>query len=156
VRVVLQRVARASVSVDDDVIASIGPGLLLFVGVGHDDGQGDAQRLADKIATLRIFPDQRGVMHRSIADVAGQALVVSQFTLFADLSRGRRPSFSAAADPVVAAPLVEAFAGALQQRGMQVARGRFGADMQVDLVNDGPVTLVLDSSSLRRGDDRGA
>ena len=147
-RVVLQRVARASVTVDGSAVSRIGRGFLLLVGVGHDDGPGDADRLAAKIATLRVFPDGGGTMNLSLADVDGGALVVSQFTLYGDLRKGRRPSWAGAAGPETAAPLVEALAADLEARGVEVARGAFGADMQVELVNDGPVTLMLDSSTL--------
>jgi D-tyrosyl-tRNA(Tyr) deacylase len=147
-RVVLQRVARASVTVDGSAVSRIGRGFLLLVGVGHDDGPGDADRLAAKIATLRVFPDGGGTMNLSLADVDGGALVVSQFTLYGVLRKGRRPSWAGAAGPETAAPLVEALAAGLEARGVEVARGAFGADMQVELVNDGPVTLMLDSSTL--------
>ncbi len=147
-RVVLQRVARASVSVDDERVASIGVGFLLLVGVGHDDGPAEAERLAEKVSALRVFADDAGKMNRAIADVGGEALVVSQFTLYADLRRGRRPSWADAAEPGKAAELVDAFAGALERQGLPVATGVFGADMQVELLNDGPVTLVLDTDAL--------
>jgi len=142
---VLQRVARASVSVDGERVASIGVGFLLLVGVGHDDGPAEAERLAEKVSALRVFADEAGKMNRAIADVGGEALVVSQFTLYADLRKGRRPSWTDAADPSTAAELVNAFAAALERRGLPVATGVFGADMQVELLNDGPVTLLLDS-----------
>jgi len=148
VRVVLQRVARASVSVDDERLASIGVGFLLLVGVGHDDGPAEAERLAEKVSALRVFADDTGKMNRAIADVGGEALVVSQFTLYADLRRGRRPSWADAAEPGKAAELVDAFAVALERQGLPVATGVFGADMQVELLNDGPVTLVLDTDAL--------
>lgn len=147
-RVVLQRVARASVSVDDERLASIGVGFLLLVGVGHDDGPAEAERLAEKVSALRVFADDAGKMNRAIADVGGEALVVSQFTLYADLRRGRRPSWADAAEPGKAAELVDAFAVALERQGLPVATGVFGADMQVELLNDGPVTLVLDTDAL--------
>ena len=147
-RVVVQRVSRASVAVAGDVVAEIGPGFLLLVGVGHEDGPAEADRLAEKIATLRVFADDEGKMNRGLADVAGGALVVSQFTLYGDLRKGRRPSWTAAVEPRVAAGLVEALAGGLERRGTTVARGIFGADMQVESINDGPVTLVLDTATL--------
>jgi D-tyrosyl-tRNA(Tyr) deacylase len=143
--VVLQRVARASVSVDGDEVSAIGPGYLLLVGVGHQDGPDEAERLADKVVNLRIFRDADGKTNLSLADVGGGALVVSQFTLYADTRKGRRPSFVGAADPEGAATLVERFAEALEERGVQVGRGVFGAEMQVELVNDGPFTLTLDT-----------
>lgn len=147
-RVVLQRVARASVSVDGERVASIGVGFLVLVGVGHDDGPAEAERLAEKVSALRVFADDAGKMNRAIADVGGEALVVSQFTLYADLRKGRRPSWTDAAEPGKAAELVDAFAVALERQGLPVATGVFGADMQVELLNDGPVTLVLDTDAL--------
>lgn len=147
-RLVLQRVARASVSVDGAEVAGIGRGFLLLVGVGHDDGDAEARRLAGKISTLRVFADDAGKMNLALADIGGQALVVSQFTLYADLRKGRRPSWTDAAEPERAAELVESFASALEREGLPVARGVFGADMQVELLNDGPVTLALDTATL--------
>jgi D-aminoacyl-tRNA deacylase len=148
VRVVLQRVARASVSVDGERVASIGVGFLLLVGVGHDDGPAEAERLAEKVSALRVFADDARKMNRAIGDVGGEALVVSQFTLYADLRRGRRPSWTDAAESGKAAELVDAFAVALERQGLPVVTGVFGADMQVELLNDGPVTLVLDTDAL--------
>jgi D-tyrosyl-tRNA(Tyr) deacylase len=148
VRVVLQRVARASVSVGGERVASIGVGFLLLVGVGRDDGPAEAERLAEKISALRVFADEAGKMNRAIADVGGEALVVSQFTLYADLRKGRRPSWTDAAEPGKAAELVDAFAAALERQGLPVATGVFGAHMQVELLNDGPVTLVLDTAAI--------
>src|SRR5437879_2236787 len=133
-RVVLQRVARASVRVDGDVVAAIEGGFLLLVGIGSDDRDGEAERLADKIANLRVFADPEGKMNLTLADVGGQALVVSQFTLYADIHKGRRPSWTRAADPAIAAERVEDFARALESRGVSVARGVFGAHMQVELL----------------------
>lgn len=147
-RVVLQRVARASVSVVGERVASIGVGFLLLVGVGRDDGPAEAERLAEKISALRVFADEAGKMNRAIADVGGEALVVSQFTLYADLRKGRRPSWTDAAEPGKAAELVDAIAAALERQGLPVATGVFGADMQVELLNDGPVTLVLDTAAI--------
>ncbi|MGH2631344.1 MAG: D-aminoacyl-tRNA deacylase [Actinomycetota bacterium] len=147
-RVVIQRVSCASVTVAGDAIASIGHGFLALVGVGHDDDVAGAARLADKVATLRVFADDVGKMNLAIGDVGGQVLVVSQFTLLANLRKGRRPSWTDAAEPGIAAELVEAFAAALERAGIKVGRGVFGADMQVELLNDGPVTLVLDTASL--------
>lgn len=149
-RVVLQRVAYASVSVGGDPIASIGSGLLLFVGVAAGDGEEDARRLARKCAEMRVFADDTGKFNLSLLDTGGEALVVSQFTLHADVRRGRRPDFTASARPEVAAPLVEAFADALRQLGVGVECGRFGAHMMIDLVNDGPVTIIVDSADLDR------
>jgi D-tyrosyl-tRNA(Tyr) deacylase len=147
-RVVLQRVARASVSVAGAVVAAIDRGFLLLVGIGAEDTEGEAERLADKIANLRVFADAEGKMNLALGDVGGEALVLSQFTLYADLRRGRRPSWTRAADPAIAAERVEDFARALETRGVKVSRGVFGAHMQVELLNDGPVTLVLKASDL--------
>lgn len=148
-RVLLQRVSRASVTVDDSPVGAIERGLLLLVGVTEGDDEGDAQYLAGKTATMRIFEDDDGRMNRSLIDVGGRALVVSQFTLYADVRKGRRPSFVHAAKPDVAEPLVEYFAECLGEQGVSVAVGQFGAHMMVDLVNDGPVTIWLDTADLR-------
>jgi D-tyrosyl-tRNA(Tyr) deacylase len=146
-RVVLQRVARASVDVDGRRVAEIGRGYLLLVGVGAGDGPEEVERLAEKIVNLRVFADVDRKMNLALADVGGEALVVSQFTLYGDTRKGRRPSWTDAADPAVAAERVEAFAQAIEARGITVARGVFGGDMQVELLNDGPVTLVIDGVS---------
>jgi D-aminoacyl-tRNA deacylase len=145
-RVVLQRVARASVEVDGALVSSIGAGLLLLVGAGRDDLEDEPRRLADKIATLRVFADDDARMNLALTDVGGEVLVVSQFTLYGDVRRGRRPSWTGAAEPGIAAERVEAFARALEARGLVVRRGVFGAHMHVELLNDGPVTLVLDGA----------
>jgi len=145
VRSVVQRVRRANVVVDGRGVAEIGRGLLAFVGVGHDDERADAVLLARKIVGLRIFEDAEGRMNRSLLDGEGDLLVVSQFTLFADARKGRRPSFTAAAPPEVAEPLVGEVAAAARAEGVSVVTGRFGAHMQVGLENDGPVTLLLDT-----------
>lgn len=145
-RILLQRVSRATVRVGGETIAEIGPGLLLLVGIGAGDGPGEEDRLADKVVHLRVFSDDEGKMNRSLTDVGGEILVVPQFTLYGDVRSGRRPSWDAAAPPEVAADGVEAFARALEARGAPVRRGRFGAHMEVDLVNDGPVTLWLDTA----------
>jgi D-tyrosyl-tRNA(Tyr) deacylase len=147
-RVVLQRVARASVSVEGERVAVIGPGFLLLVGIGAKDGDGEVERMAGKIASLRVFADAEGKMNLALGDVGGEVLVVSQFTLYGDLRKGRRPSWTGAAEPDLAAERVEAFAQALEAMGLKVGRGVFGAHMAVDLLNDGPVTLVLDASEL--------
>ena|SRR5437870_1085761 len=147
-RVVAQRVARASVTVDGARVAKIGLGFLLLVGIGASDAEEEVDRLAEKIAGLRVFADADGKMNLALDDVGGAALVVSQFTLYGDLRKGRRPSWAAAADPEVAAARVEAFAQALENRGVRVARGVFGAHMEVELLNDGPVTLVLDAARI--------
>ncbi|HEY9456535.1 MAG TPA: D-aminoacyl-tRNA deacylase [Gaiella sp.] len=145
-RAVVQRVSRAAVRVDGKVVGTCGPGLVVLVGAGHDDTSGTAERLAAKVARLRIFADDAGRFDRSLLDTGGEALVVSQFTLLADSKRqkGTRPSFSDAARPEVAAPLIDHFCEALRELGVPVETGVFGAYMEVDLVNDGPVTIVLD------------
>jgi D-tyrosyl-tRNA(Tyr) deacylase len=149
-RIVLQRVSKASVSVEGEAIASIGRGLLLLVGVAEGDVEADATSLARKCAEMRIFSDDESHFSRSLLDVGGEALIVSQFTLLADVRRGRRPSFATAARPEAAEPLVEAFAEALRQAGVPARSGGFGAKMQVSLVNEGPVTIVVDSRELDR------
>ncbi len=143
-RAVVQRVAEASVVVDGEEIARIGPGLLALVAARHGDDPAAATRLAEKLAHLRIFADEAGKSNRSLLDVGGEALVVSQFTLYGDTRKGRRPSFIDAAPPEVAEPLIEVVAEALRALGVRVATGRFRAHMRVALVNDGPVTLILD------------
>lgn len=149
-RAVVQRVSRAEVRVENAPVGAIGPGLLVLLGVGQDDDPQAAQFLAEKIVQLRIFSDPDGKFNLSALDVGGSVLVVSQFTLFADTRRGRRPSFISAAPPDVAAPLVERFMDAVRASGLAVAGGRFGAHMQVELVNDGPVTIVLDTDDWKR------
>ena len=149
-RAVIQRVSEASVSVDGQVVGRIGRGLLVLVGIGRMDDRDEATLLADKIANLRIFPDEAGRFNRSLLETNGAALVVSQFTLYADTRRGRRPSFSDAALPDIAAPLVDIFVEALRERGLAVASGVFGAHMHVALQNDGPVTIILDSATLKQ------
>jgi D-aminoacyl-tRNA deacylase len=146
VRVVLQRVARASVTVDGKRVSAIGTGYLLLVGIAAKDGPDEADKLAEKIVNLRVFADAEGKMNLALADIDGEALVVSQFTLFGDVRKGRRPSWIAAAEPSVAARLVEEFAAALEARGVRVGRGIFGAHMDVEMLNDGPVTLILDTA----------
>lgn len=143
-RAVIQRVRRASVAVDGRPVGSIGTGVVILLGVADGDGPADVEALARKVVGLRIFPDDAGRMSRSLDDVRGGALVVSQFTLLADVRKGRRPSFTGAADPHEAEPLVDAFVSALDDRGVATATGVFGAMMEVDLVNDGPVTIVVD------------
>lgn len=145
-RAVVQRVARASVAIDGQTVAQIEQGLLVLLGVTDGDTSEDVAWLAGKIARLRIFADEAQAMNRSLTEVGGQALVVSQFTLYASTRRGNRPSFIAAARPETAVPLYEAFVAALRQEtGREVPTGVFGADMQVSLVNDGPVTILIDS-----------
>lgn len=143
-RIVLQRVTRAAVDIDGSEVSSIGAGFLLLVCVGRGDDAAVADQAARKIAGLRLFEDAAGKMNLDLAGVGGALLVVSQFTLLAEVSRGRRPSFEMAASAEVAEPLVELFVGQLREAGFAVATGRFAAHMQVELVNDGPVTLVLD------------
>jgi D-aminoacyl-tRNA deacylase len=143
VRALLQRVSEASVEVGGECIAEIGPGLLALVAAGTGDSDQNARRLAEKIARLRIFGDDQGRMNRSVVDVAGSVLCVSQFTLYADLARGNRPGFTAAAPPELGRTLVDAVADQLRLNGLEVQSGRFGAHMRVSLVNDGPVTIWL-------------
>lgn len=140
----MQRVARASVSVDAQTIAEVGPGLLAFVGVFPNDGVAEAQWLADKTLGLRIFADAHKPMNRSVVEVGGAILVVSQFTLAGDLRKGKRPSFTSAAPPEQAKHLYERYVAGLLAAGLEVQTGRFGANMQVALVNDGPVTFLLE------------
>jgi D-aminoacyl-tRNA deacylase len=144
VRALIQRVSEASVAVAGERIGAVGAGLLVLVAAGAGDGPEAPARLAAKVAALRVFPDADGRMNRSIVDVGGEALVVSQFTLYADVRRGNRPGFTGAAPPDVGEQLVDEFAAALGDLGVPVQTGRFGAHMQVALVNDGPVTIWLD------------
>lgn len=143
-RALLQRVHHAKVSVDGRLVAEIGGGLVILLGIGRQDGEDHARFLAEKVATLRIFEDPAGKFNRSLLEVGGSALVVSQFTLYGDARKGRRPSFSAAAPPEVAAPLVDRFAALLASQGVPTRTGAFGAHMLVDLENDGPVTIWLE------------
>ena len=143
-RALVQRVSRARVTVEGEVVGEIGAGLCVFVGVTHDDDDAHAWRLAEKVWQLRVLADADGVMNRSLSDTAGEALVVSQFTLYGDTRRGRRPSWIDAAPGEVAEPLVDVFCAALRDLGARVATGRFGAHMDVELVNDGPVTISLE------------
>lgn len=143
-RALLQRVDHASVSIDNKVVARIGPGLVILLGVGHNDGEDQARFLVEKIANLRIFEDQDGKFNLSILDVKGEAMVVSQFTLFADARKGRRPSFTEAAPPETANPLVDRFAEMLSLQGVPTQKGVFGAHMLVEIHNDGPVTIWLE------------
>lgn len=148
-RTVVQRVARASVRVGDSIVGETGRGLLLLVAFTHGDGVAEVAWMTDKVLGLRIFPDDAGKMNRSVLELSGSILVVSQFTLYGDARRGRRPSFVQAARPEVAIPLYEAFILSLRAAGAAVETGEFGADMQVELVNDGPVTLLLERSPAR-------
>lgn len=147
-RAVVQRVRHASVRVDEEIVGAIGLGLLVLLGVDVSDGNSDADYLADKIIGLRIFNDDDGKFNRSLEDVGGAVLLVSQFTLHGDCRKGRRPSFIAAARPEQAIPLYERVGSLLREKGVEVANGIFGAHMEVELLNDGPVTLLLDSGKV--------
>lgn len=147
-RALLQRVTSASVTVDHKIVGQIDLGLLILLGVGQNDGEVEIKNLVHKIVHLRIFGDDEGKMNRSLLDVSGKALIVSQFTLYADIRKGRRPSFTEAAPPALAEPLVERFKDAISGYGIHVEGGIFGADMKVQLLNDGPVTIWMDSESL--------
>jgi D-tyrosyl-tRNA(Tyr) deacylase len=144
VRAVVQRVAEANVTAGGEVVGAIGPGLCVLVGVTHSDTGAQAFKLAEKLWHLRVMDDERGVMNLSVADTTRQLLIVSQFTLYADTSAGRRPSYTAAARPEQAEPLIEALVARLRALGATVATGRFRAEMRVQLVNDGPVTVLVD------------
>ena len=147
-RTVIQRVTSANVSIDGEVVGEVGKGVMLLLGITPEDTQQDADWLVGKISRLRIFDDANGVMNLSLQDIGGEALVVSQFTLMASYKKGNRPSYIHAAPPAVAIPLYEYFVAQLQQAlGRPVPTGRFGADMQVSLTNDGPVTIVMDSKN---------
>lgn len=148
VRVVAQRVRSASVTVNDTVVASIGPGLALLVGIGEDDESPDVDRIADKVAVIRVFEGEGGKMNLSTSEVGGAMLVVSQFTLYADVRKGRRPSFARAARPEKGNLLYQRFVERLRSHGYSVSVGIFGADMLVGIENNGPVTLILDSAEL--------
>ena len=143
-RALVQRVRRGRVSVEGETLAEIGPGMVILLGVGDRDSEDEARWLAAKCANLRIFEDGGGKMNRSLLDTGGEALVVSQFTLYGDVSKGRRPSFVHAASPEIAEPLVEKFAGHLRGEGIETRTGAFGADMLVEIENDGPVTLMIE------------
>ena len=146
-RVILQRVSHASVTVEEKVIGKIQRGFLLLVGVTHDDAMEDMEYLVRKIVQMRIFEDEEGKLNRSIQDISGEILSVSQFTLYADTKKGNRPSFSKAAPGDVALKMFEQFNGLLRETGISVETGQFGADMKVELLNDGPVTILLDSKN---------
>ena len=143
-RVLLQRVSKASVTVDDEIVGEIGRGFVILLGVTHTDTQQEADWLANKVAGIRLFEDDQGKMNASLADVDGEFLVASQFTLYGDTRKGRRPSFTNAARPEQAEPLVDYFCDKLREKGFAVATGVFGAHMHVDIHNDGPVTLMLE------------
>jgi D-tyrosyl-tRNA(Tyr) deacylase len=155
-RALVQRVARASVTVEDRRVGEIGRGLLVLLGAAHGDGEEQAAWLARKVAGLRVFADEAGLMNRDVTQVAGAVLVVPQFTLYGDTRHGRRPDFTAAARPGQAEPLFERFCALLTARGLPVQRGVFGALMAVELVNDGPVTLMLESPLPGQGPEAGA
>lgn len=144
-RAVIQRVTSSSVTVDNNQISSIGPGLMVLFGVTHADGPTDAEYLADKVVNLRIFEDQDGKMNQSLLDIGGEILVVSQFTLYGDCKKGRRPSFIEAAPPDKAESLYEYFIEQIKEKGISAQSGKFRAMMKVELVNDGPVTLIIES-----------
>jgi len=146
-RAVVQRVSEAAVAVGDRIVGEIGSGLLVFVGVVGGDSFEDAEALATKLLTMRIFSDEGGKMNLSVSDIGGSVLVVSQFTLAGDVRKGRRPSFSNAADPESAVPIIDRLVSVLRSDGLDVACGEFGAMMQVSLVNEGPVTFVVDASN---------
>jgi D-tyrosyl-tRNA(Tyr) deacylase len=150
VRVVLQRVARAGVNVEGKVVGKIGQGLLLLLGVAEGDDAAEAQRIAAKLAEMRIFNDPEGRFNLSLTDIGGEALVVSEFTLIADVRKGRRPVFNGAARPDAARPVYDAFGKAFEALGVHVEWGQFGAHMDIDMINDGPVTIVVDSADLDR------
>jgi len=147
-RALLQRVSQASVTVDAKRVGQIGRGLLVFLGIGFEDTEDTVKSMVDKIVQLRIFPDQQGKMNLSLIDIEGEVLVVSQFTLHADVSRGRRPSFTKAASPAIAFPLYELFKETCTSYSLRVESGIFGAYMDVELHNDGPVTIWMDSEEL--------
>lgn len=146
-RVLLQRVREASVTIDGECVGKIGAGVLLLIGVTHTDTKAEADCLAEKAVNLRVFDDEQGVMNRSVLDIGGEILAVSQFTLYGDTKKGRRPSYVAAAPGAVSEPMYEYFVGKLRESGLKVETGRFGADMKVALVNDGPVTLYLEKEN---------
>jgi D-tyrosyl-tRNA(Tyr) deacylase len=148
-RAVIQRVSKGSVKVGGEIVGQVGPGLVVLLGVRHGDGEGEAEKLATKIAHLRIFADDQGKTNLSALEVGGEILIISQFTLYADCRRGRRPSFSDAARPEVAEPLLAHFVQALESAGIsRLATGVFGAEMLVEIHNDGPVTIALDTDDL--------
>ncbi len=147
-RIVIQRVNSASVKVDDEIIGRIGVGLLVYLGVGNNDSDADAKYIANKITGLRIFTDSAGKMNKNVIDVAGEVLLVSQFTLYGDCRKGRRPGFDAAGEPTVARELYELVGRLIRANGVEVACGQFAACMEVAGVNNGPVTLILDSEKL--------
>ncbi|WP_319372140.1 D-aminoacyl-tRNA deacylase [uncultured Ilyobacter sp.] len=144
-RVVIQRVSKAQVSIEGKIVGKIEKGLLILLGITHSDNEADAKWLVDKISGLRIFSDECGKMNKSIEDVNGEILLISQFTLYGDSRKGRRPSFIEAAKPDVAIPLYEKFIQFITEKNISISKGIFGADMKVELLNDGPVTMIIDS-----------
>ncbi len=144
-RALIQRVTGASVSIGGETVGRIGQGLVVLLGITHDDNEQDCRFLADKVVNLRVFSDVEGKMNLSLLDVGGEALIISQFTLYGDSRKGRRPSYTEAAPPEKAIPLYEMFIGEVKNAGITVATGQFGADMQVNICNDGPVTLMVES-----------
>lgn len=154
-RAVVQRVTRASVTVDKEVVGEIGKGLLVLLGVGPDDTEAIALHFAERVATLRIHSDEQGKMNRDLAQTGGSVLVVSQFTLYGDTSHGHRPSFIRAGPPDLGERLCATFVGALRHRGLSVATGRFAAEMEVELINDGPITMVMSCGEAGWGSDAG-
>jgi D-tyrosyl-tRNA(Tyr) deacylase len=144
-RAVVQRVGKALVRVDKEIISSIGPGLTVFLGIHGNDGPNEIEWMADKLVNLRIFEDEEGKMNLSLLDLGGEMLIVSQFTLYGDCRKGRRPGFSEAAPPAFAEPVYRRFIEEVRKRGITTATGRFQAAMEIELVNDGPVTLIIDS-----------
>jgi len=147
-RIVVQRVSQAAVETEREIIGRIGRGLLILVGIGPEDSEADIEYMADKILNLRVFSDEQGKMNLSVRDVNGSILAVSQFTLYGDCRKGRRPGYSRAAEPAKALDFYQKFVRQLSESGLQVEQGKFQADMQVSLINDGPVTLLLDSEKL--------
>ena len=144
-RGLVQRVTSSAVKIDGEIIGAIGPGLNILVGVTHDDTEAEAKYLAEKCVNLRIFEDEAGKMNRSLLDIGGEALIISQFTLYGDTTQGRRPFFGDAARPEIAEPLYEKFIALVKSYGVNVATGKFGGDMKVEIHNDGPVTLMIES-----------
>jgi len=149
-KTVIQRVSQAKVTVNNKIIGQIGRGLLVLLAIGENDTEKEAEFLAEKIIQMRIFENKKGVFDKSLLDVRGEILVVPQFTLYADCSKGRRPYFGRAAKPKIAKPLFEKFIAILKNKNIQVESGQFGAKMEVELINDGPVTIILDSNTIKQ------
>ena len=147
-RAVIQRVKHASVAVDGNVCGKIGQGLMILLGVGKNDAESDMRYIADKLLSLRIFEDENGKMNKSVCDISGELLIISQFTLYGDCRKGRRPSFDSAMKPQEAEAMYKSFVEYIKQSGLKTETGIFGADMKVELLNDGPVTLILDSTKI--------